>query len=136
MVSMLSVGFAGSKKTRLLKHGRAGKLVEYVDASWMAKPCGRSSRSITLREPPLFGVCAVASEAAAMIRAMTRAGCSMRRAKRKRVIVFPFLVAVSASLPGPAERACLWRENTGGPEKVPRDASTIPRRPAPRQLGG
>jgi len=50
--------------------------------------------------------------------------------------VFPFLVAVSASLPGPANDACLWRENTGGPEKVPRDASTIPRRPAPRQLGG
>ena len=62
MVSMLSVGFAGSKKTRLLKHGRAGKLVEYVDASWMAKPWGRSSRSITLREPPLFGVCAGAGE--------------------------------------------------------------------------
>src|SRR6185369_13012031 len=97
MVSMLSVGFPGSKKTRLLKHGRAGKLVEYVDASWIAKPCGRSSRSITLREPPLFGVCAVASGTAAMIRTMARAGRSVRGEKRKRFIVFPFLDAVSAS---------------------------------------
>src|SRR6185503_10791283 len=105
MVSMLSVGFAGSKKTRLLKHGRAGKLVEYVDASWMAKPCGRSSRSITLREPPLFGVCAVASGATAMIKAMARAGCSIRGEKRKRFIVFPFLCGKHQ--PFRAGRACM-----------------------------
>src|SRR5688500_19348871 len=91
---MLSVGFAGSKKTRLLFRSRDGKLVEYVDDSWMAKPCGRSSRSITLREPPLFGVCAVASGAAARTRARARASRSMPGAKRKRVIVFPFLCGV------------------------------------------
>src|SRR5262249_38284625 len=63
IVSMLSVGLVGSKNTRLLKHGKDGKLVEYVAASCTAKPCGRSSRSMTLIVPPCFGVCAEVAEA-------------------------------------------------------------------------
>src|SRR5437762_11238400 len=56
MVSTLSVFFSGSNITRLLKQGMAGHTVEIVDVSWMAKPCGRSSRCITFRTPPDFGV--------------------------------------------------------------------------------
>src|ERR687888_485431 len=56
IVSMLSVFFSGSKSTRLLKHGMTGHTDEIVDVSWIAKPCGRSSRWVTLRVPPPFGV--------------------------------------------------------------------------------
>src|SRR5262245_11511729 len=118
---MLSVGLAGSKNTRLLKHGNDGKLVEYVDASWTAKPWGRSSRSITLRLPPGFGVCAVASPPAATTRAMARAMGSACGKKRKRFIVFPSPCCGRIwRLPGSARRGCLWRENLGGAETGPR----------------
>src|SRR5437763_1511669 len=56
-VSGPCVGLAGSKRTRLLKHGMAGHSVEMVGLSWIAKPCGRSSRSRRLSVPPGFGVC-------------------------------------------------------------------------------
>jgi hypothetical protein len=45
-VSRLWTGLSGSKKTRLLKHGMAGHIVEMVGLSWIAKPCGKSSRSL------------------------------------------------------------------------------------------
>src|SRR5947207_16028967 len=64
MVSTLSVFFSGSNITRLLKQGMAGHTVEIVDVSWMAKPCGRSSRCITFRTPPDFGVWLTAGGAA------------------------------------------------------------------------
>src|SRR2546430_2336270 len=64
MVSMLSVFFSGSNMTRLLKHGMDGHTVEMVEVSWMAKPCGRSSRCITLSTPPDFGVWLRAGEIA------------------------------------------------------------------------
>src|SRR5207249_8333654 len=56
IVSTLSVFLSGSKRTRLLRQGIAGQTVEIVAVSWMANPCGRSSRSIRLRVPPAFGV--------------------------------------------------------------------------------
>src|SRR5206468_6391833 len=56
IVSTLSVFLSGSKRTRLLRQGIAGQTVEIVAVSWMANPCGRSSRSIRLRMPPAFGV--------------------------------------------------------------------------------
>src|SRR5262245_47565475 len=112
---MLSVGLAGSKNTRLLKHGSEGKLVEYVDVSWTAKPWGRASRSITLRVPPVFGVCAVASEVPVTARAMARAGRSARRKKRKRFIVFPSPSASGSGPSGVGQTWLLWRENLGGP---------------------
>src|SRR5262245_21352695 len=118
---MLSVGLAGSKNTRLLKHGSEGKLVEYVDVSWTAKPWGRSSRRITLRLPPVFGVSAVASEPGVTTRAMARAGRSARRKKRKRSIVFP---SPSASGSGPSgdrpDVAACGGKTSEGPETVPR----------------
>src|SRR5207245_5365590 len=48
-------GFSGSKSTRLLKHGIAGHMVEIVALSWMAKPCGRSSRNLSVSQPPDVG---------------------------------------------------------------------------------
>src|SRR5712691_276302 len=54
-LSTLWVGFSGSKSTRLLRHGMAGHMVEIVGLSWMAKPCGRSSRSLKVSEPPTLG---------------------------------------------------------------------------------
>ncbi len=68
-VSMLSVFLLGSKKTRLLKQGRDGVLVATVDVSWVAKPCARSSRSMTLRVPPDFGAWPMAG---VRVRATTR----------------------------------------------------------------
>ncbi len=53
IVSVLSIGFSGSKKTRLLKHGLAGKTVDIVDVSWIAKPCGMSSHHMMLSDPDL-----------------------------------------------------------------------------------
>ncbi len=55
MVSVLSIALAGSNCTRLLKQGAAGNTVEIVELSWIAKPCERSSRSMTFRVPPDFG---------------------------------------------------------------------------------
>src|SRR5207249_9538212 len=55
MVSTLCVGFSGSKSTRLLKHGIAGHMVEIVALSWMAKPCGRSSRNLSVSQAPDLG---------------------------------------------------------------------------------
>src|SRR6185436_15193975 len=46
---------SGSNSTRLLKHGMAGHVVETVELSWMAKPCGVSSRWATLSTPPDLG---------------------------------------------------------------------------------
>src|SRR5205823_14788066 len=43
------------KSTRLLKHGMAGHMVEIVALSWMAKPCGRSSRNLSVSQPPDVG---------------------------------------------------------------------------------
>src|SRR5580765_8034899 len=60
MVSIVSAGFIGSKYTRLLKHGEAGHTVAIVEVSWIDRPCGSSSRCITFRTPPYFGVCAIA----------------------------------------------------------------------------
>src|SRR5712691_7121745 len=60
MVSALSVGLAGSKITRLLRHGIAGHTVEMVGVSWIAKPWDRSSRSMMLSDPPDLGVWAAA----------------------------------------------------------------------------
>jgi len=57
IVSALCVGLAGSKSTRLLKHGMAGHIVEMVGLSLIAKPCGKSSRSLRLSTPPVFGAC-------------------------------------------------------------------------------
>ena len=57
IVSALWVGFIGSKSTRLLKHGMAGHIVEMVGLSLIAKPCGKSSRSLRLSTPPVFGAC-------------------------------------------------------------------------------
>src|SRR5262245_7297424 len=88
---MLSVDLAGSKKTRLLKHGSAGKLVEYVELSWVAKPWGRSARSVTFRMPPALGVWAGASPGAAAIAVAASAAPSARRAKRMCVIAYPLL---------------------------------------------
>src|SRR5260221_6150848 len=76
---MLSVGFAGSKNTRLLKHGNEGKLVEYVAASCTAKPWGRSSRSMTLIVPPCFGVCADAAAATMTEQASAKPSIHMTR---------------------------------------------------------
>ncbi len=56
IVSTLSCFLSGSKYTRLLKQGLAGQTTEMVAVSCIAKPWGRSSRSITLNEPPDFGV--------------------------------------------------------------------------------
>src|SRR5437867_11840681 len=92
MVSRLSVGLAWSKKTRLLKHGSDGKLVEYVDVSWTAKPWGRSSRSMTLRVPPGFGACAVAGPTPETATLAVRASPSAADSKWKRLIVFPLLL--------------------------------------------
>jgi hypothetical protein len=55
---MLCEGFSGSKSTRLLRHGMAGHMVEIVALSLIAKPCGRSSRSLRMSQPPYLGVCA------------------------------------------------------------------------------
>src|SRR5437867_10896298 len=55
MVSTLCVGFSGSNSTRLLKHGIAGNMVEIVALSWMAKPWGRSSRNLSVSQPPDLG---------------------------------------------------------------------------------
>src|SRR5512132_3319464 len=56
MVSALWMGFRGSKSTRLLRHGMAGHMVEIVGLSLIAKPCGRSSRSLNVSQPPDLGV--------------------------------------------------------------------------------
>src|SRR5215468_1876085 len=58
MLSGVSTGFMGSKYTRLLKHGEAGHTVAIVELSWIESPWGSSSRCITFRTPPVFGVCA------------------------------------------------------------------------------
>src|ERR1700720_662713 len=68
-VSTLCVGLSGSKSTRLLRHGMAGHMVEMVGLSWMAKPCGRSSRSLRVIEPPDLGSWASAEEAVMIARA-------------------------------------------------------------------
>src|SRR5262245_43327699 len=87
---MLSVGLDGSKNTRLLKQGNAGKLVEYVELSCVAKPCGRSSRSMTLIVPPRFGPWAGAMSA--KIRASDAATATTRkqRTTRERPITLSF----------------------------------------------
>ncbi len=54
-VSTLSCCLSGLKSTRLLKHGMAGHVVDTVELSWMAKPCGVSSRCATVSTPPDFG---------------------------------------------------------------------------------
>src|SRR5262249_47086525 len=54
--STLCVVLSGSKRTRLLKQGIAGHMVEIVAVSLMADPCGRSSRSRSVRSPPYLGV--------------------------------------------------------------------------------
>src|SRR5438309_9744824 len=64
-LSTLCVGFIGSKSTRLLRHGMAGHMVEMVGLSWMAKPCGKCSRSLKVIEPPDLGSWQSAGEAAA-----------------------------------------------------------------------
>src|SRR5438105_15127609 len=82
MLSMLSVFLSGSNITRLLKHGMDGHTEEMVDVSWMAKPCGRSSRCMTLRTPPDFGVwlpAGVAAGAAAASVEMARTATTRRR---------------------------------------------------------
>src|SRR5262245_33835175 len=86
-VSALSTFFSGSKKTRLLKHGMAGHVVEIVDVSWMAKPCGRSSRCMMFSEPPDFGVWL----AAGTLRTSARTADSMvtKVKLRREVIVLP-----------------------------------------------
>src|SRR5438552_12976435 len=56
MWSALCVLTRGSKRTRLLKHGMAGHIVEIVEVSWIANPWGRSSRSLAFSQPPAFGV--------------------------------------------------------------------------------
>src|SRR6059036_3885542 len=81
-----------TKKTRLLKHGSDGKLVEYVDVSWTAKPWGRSSRSMTLRVPPGFGACAVAGPTPETATLAVRASPSATASRWKRLIVFPLLL--------------------------------------------
>ena len=82
-VSTLSVFFSGSKSTRLLKQGMAGQTVEIVAVSWMANPCARSSRSIMLRTPPDFGVCAsvVAGLARVSVSRANDAGSAAMRAR-------------------------------------------------------
>jgi hypothetical protein len=57
MVSTLWMGFSGSKSTRLLRHGMAGHMVEIVGLSLIANPCGRSSRSLRVSQPPDLGAC-------------------------------------------------------------------------------
>ena len=60
----------------------------------------------------------------------------MRGERRKRFIVFPFLCGKRQPFRGrPNVHAC-GGKTSEGPEKVPRMRATIPRRPAPRQLGG
>src|SRR3989449_11454140 len=56
MVSSDSTFLVGSYTTRLLKHGMDGHTVELVCVSWIAKPCGRSSRWGMFRVPPALGV--------------------------------------------------------------------------------
>src|SRR5690349_13668683 len=56
MVSGVSIGFAGSKYTRLLKHGEAGQTVAIVEVSMIERPWGSSSRCMTVSTPPYFGV--------------------------------------------------------------------------------
>jgi len=51
-VSAVWVVFSGSNSTRLLKQGMAGHMVEIVGLSWIAKPCGRSSRNRRFSQPP------------------------------------------------------------------------------------
>src|SRR5262245_7208592 len=114
IVSMLSVALAGSKTTRLFKQGSAGKLVEYVDDSCTAKPWGRSSRSITFKLPPGFGAWPTAMDAPAMTAVAASIAPSVRRAKRKRVIVFPFLVRRP---PRPTGSHRVAGERRRGPER-------------------
>jgi|KBSSwiStaDraftv2_1062776.scaffolds.fasta_scaffold47994_5 hypothetical protein len=47
----------------------AGHMVEIVALSWMAKPCGKSSRSRRVSEPPERGPCPRAGEAARIAKA-------------------------------------------------------------------
>src|SRR5262245_17582042 len=75
---MVSVGFMGSKYTRLLKHGEAGHTVAMVEVSWIDSPCGSSSRCITLRTPPYFGVSARAGSPAAIATAAAHAITAVR----------------------------------------------------------
>jgi hypothetical protein len=72
------VGFMGSKSTRLLKHGMAGHMVEIVGLSWMAKPCGRSSRNRSVIEPPDLGSWASAGEALRSVRIATTTTTQLR----------------------------------------------------------
>src|SRR5215467_1186249 len=58
MVSGLSVFLSGSNSTRLLRHGMAGHTVEIVEVSWIEKPWGRSSRSVSVNVPPALGLAA------------------------------------------------------------------------------
>ena len=57
--STLSTFLAGSKSTRLLKHGMTGQTLEIVPVSCVLNPCGRSSRCMAFNTPPDFGVAGV-----------------------------------------------------------------------------
>jgi len=108
MVSRLSTFFMGSKSTRLLKQGMAGQTVEMVEVSWMAKPWARSSRSITLSEPPALGVWAGAGSTVRPART-DRASPTVRAAKRRwRMVPSLVLVALAAGPDARRPRISLW----------------------------
>src|SRR5262245_35372595 len=90
-VSVLWTGLNGSKSTRLLKHGMAGHMVEIVGLSWMAKPCGKSSRSLKVREPPRFGVCVCPYEGVAV--RITSAARTTAAIDRVTIMVSPLVAA-------------------------------------------
>src|SRR5882724_3874179 len=63
-VSAVWVVCSGSNSTRLLRQGMAGHIVEIVGLSWIAKPCGRSSRNRRFSQPPAVGAGTAAGEVA------------------------------------------------------------------------
>src|SRR5688500_10377411 len=116
MVSALSVFLRGSKRTRLLRHGIAGHTVEMVDDSWMAKPCGVSSRCARLRCPPAFGVCARAGRADKKRPIATDAATSVVFARVMETLQECDGIVVSLA------RACCRAASTGLTSRAARDA--------------
>src|SRR6266446_8268313 len=80
----------------------AGQVTELVALSWIAKPCGRSSRSTGRRTPPglpsrTAGACATAGTAAATARIRSRTETRMVR----RMAESPWVTRLRRPSPGP-----------------------------------
>src|SRR5262245_11484520 len=116
---MVSVGFMGSKYTRLLKHGEAGHTVAMVEVSWIDRPCGSSSRCITLRTPPYFGVSARAGSPAAIATAAAHAITAVRH---RFIGASPPAVIAAPPWPGSAAGSS-YLERGHHRERAPSDAA-------------